>query len=211
MKEITSIKKRGENEVVLYLDENEKIIISLETFIKSGLRKNDLIPDDRFSFLLSENQIYNCKNDAIRFLSRRPHSKIELKIKLIRKKHAPNVIKEVLDTLESSDLINDVLFTQLFIEEKIRTKKFGLIKIKSELMKRGIERNIIENSLNNSESEKLNSNAMILLNKKREMLIKRGVKEDKLKLKLFTFLISKGYDYETVKNLINKELEDLDN
>lgn len=208
---ITSIKKKGLNEVLIIFEDEQKITVSLETFLKSGLRKNDEISEDRFSFLFQENKIFNCKNDASKFLARRLHSKYELKLKLFRKKHAPEIIQEVLNYFEKKEILNDYLFAKLFIEDKIRIKKLGALKLKAELLKRGIEKTIIDNLVLELNNENQIDNALIIAKKKLNILKKRGMEKEKIKSKLYSFLISKGYDYETVKNIIYNKLNDFDN
>lgn len=207
---ITSIKKKGLNEVVIIFEDEQKITVSLETFLKSGLRKNDNISEDRFSFLLQENKISNCKNDSLKFLARRLHSKFELKIKLLRKKHAPDIIQEVLSHLEKNEILNDYLFAKLITEEKIRNKKLGALKLKSELYKRGIDRKIIDKLISELNNENINENALKVAEKKLNILQKRGIEKEKIKSKLFSYLISKGYEYETVKSIIYNILGESD-
>lgn len=205
---ITSIKKKGENEVIIYFDNETKISISLETFLKSGLRKNDKISEDRFSFLQIENLKSICKDDALKLLARRLHSKYELKQKLLKKKHAPDIINEVLSHLERNEILNDSQFSKLFVAEKLRNKKLGALKIKAELFKRGIDRKIIDSEIELLNDEYLNENALEIAKKKLKILSKRGTEKEKIKTKLFSFLLSKGYDYETVKNIIYNVLSE---
>lgn len=207
---IERVAKKDEKNVIVYLDNGEKLFLSYEILLKNGLRKDTEISESRFSFLLQENQKYHIKQRALNYLSRRIHSKDELKIKLLQKKYDRAFIEEILDGLIKNKLVDDAQFAVHFVDEKIRVKMWGKLKLKSELMKKGINREIIEEVLTQffPEGESLD-NAVIAAEKKLPSLIKRNLEESKLKEKLFSFLISRGYDFETGKRAINKALENM--
>ena len=210
---IIRIVKKDEKNVVLYFDNNEKLYLSYEVFLKSGLRKNDDIPEDRFSFLVNENKIYFLKQKAFRYLGRRLHSAYEIKLKLKQKNYDNDLIDSIIEELKISNYINDYDFAKMFAEENIKNKFWGRRKVESELFKKGIERETILQVLSEKFSGENEINKALELGKKKlKTLLNRNLGDDKVMSKLISFLITRGYDYETSRRtaeaLINKSPDD---
>lgn len=204
---IIRIVKKGQKDVTVYFDDERILILSLEVFLKSGLKKGEEISDDRFSILIEQNKLFHIKQRAFRLLGRRQHSSSELKRKLWRKDYEQKLIDAVIEELMNNGYLNDEDFIREFVAEKSEIKKWSSNRIKSELIKQGIKSNLIEAGLKelpgNSEYEK----ALSLGKKKYEILTKRTADKKELKEKLFTFLYSKGFEYDVVKEVSEKILK----
>jgi regulatory protein len=202
---ITRVVKKDENNVVVYLENDEKLFLTYEVFMKNGLRKDTEIPADHFQFLIREHQKYHVKNRAFSYLGRRHHSIFELRTKLRRKKYDKDLIEEIISDLSTNKYLDDLEFSRLFADENIRLKLWGKNKIKGELIKRGVNSEIISEVLNEKFPEGNDvGNAVELAAKKYKSLRSRNLEEMKLKQKLYAFLSSRGYDYETSKEAVEK-------
>ncbi len=203
---IDKIVKKDDENVIVYLDNGEKLFLSYEVFLKNRLRKDMEITEDGFSFLVGENQKYFIKKKAFNLLGRRLHSFKELRIKLLRNKYDPVLIDDVLNYLKDKMILNDYEFGRQYVEEKVRNKAWGKNKLKSELFKKGLSSEIIDNILN-EENLSNNDNALMLAEKKLKVLMKRNFDNRQLSTKLYSFLSSRGYDYETISEVINQLLK----
>ncbi len=203
---IDKIVKKDDENVIVYLDNEEKLFLSYEVFLKNRLRKDMEITEDGFSFLVGENQKYFIKKKALNLLGRRLHSCKELRLKLLRNKYDPVLIDDVLNYLKDKMILNDYEFGRQYVEEKVRNKVWGKNKLKSELFKKGLSSEIIDNILN-EENLSNNDNALILAEKKLKVLMKRNFDNRQLSTKLYSFLSSRGYDYETISEVINRLLK----
>jgi regulatory protein len=161
------------------------------------------LSEDGFSFLIRENQKYFVKRKAYIFLGRRLHSSRELKLKLLKGKYDKALIEEVLDYLKDKKLIDDYEFAKQYVEEKIRTKSWGRNKLRSGLIQKGVSLEIIDIILDEIDFSP-EANAMALAEKKLKLLLKRNYDNRQLSTKLHTFLYSKGYDYDTINEIIER-------
>lgn len=206
---IKSIKSKNENTAIITLEDENVYFISKDIIYKNGLRKGDEITNEFINELIRENQKYYIKERAYRYLSRRMHSSYELKIKLLQKNYDKKLIEEVLNELKEKKLINDKEFAGLYIDERLRKKKIGIVKIRAELMKKGINRQIIDELLNGFETnDEMKENILLIAEKKLNQLKSRNLDNKQIKQKLFSFLISKGYDFDLIKETINKIFSD---
>jgi regulatory protein len=202
---ITGVARKDDKHVIIHLDNDSKLIVDYEVFIKSRLKKNDDLTDEKLSLLSDENEKQKIKTSAFRLLGRRLHSERELRQKLRGKKVDFRFIDAVLTELKEKNFINDSEFARQFAEENIKNKLWGPAKLRSGLMKRGIGREIIDEVLEtNFDSSNDLHNALVLAEKKNKSLKGRITDYKKLRSKLFSFLLSKGYDYEISREAVDK-------
>jgi len=204
---IERVVKKDDVSVIVYLDNQEKLYLSYEVFLQNRLRKDMEISEDGFSFLVRENQKYFIKRKAFDYLGRRLHSYNELRLKLLRKKYDKELISEVLDSLGEKKFIDDYEFGKQYAEEKIRLKSWGKNKIKSELFRKGIPAGIIDEIVNKEDSSS-SENAEALAKKKIKVLSGRNYEKRVLSSKLYSYLLSKGYEYDIIREVIKKLIDE---
>ena len=211
---IARIQKKNDNNVIVLLDNDQKLFLSYEVLLKNGLRKGSEISESHFDFLVKENQKFFIKQKAYTLLGKRLHSVYELRTKLRQKKYDDDIIRLTIEDLLSGHYLDDLKFAEMFSEEKLRLKLWGKIKLKSELMKKGISSGIIITVLEEkfpAADEEL-YNASHLAKKKYNSLKNRNMEKQKLVKRLYAYLISKGYSYDisrqTIEKLFNLSLEE---
>jgi regulatory protein len=209
---IIRVVRKDEKNVIVYFDNNVKLILSEDVFYNSGLRKDDEVSEDRYSFFIEQNILYHIKQRALSFLGRRFHSERELLQKLKSKSYEERLIKIVLQNLKDQSFIDDKNFASHFIEEKLKRKKWGMNKIKSALYTKGVSSKIIDELLKEFDNTENNLESISeIVAKKINQLRKRNIDEKKLYQKVITFLLSRGFDYETssevCRNMIKQDFD----
>ena len=199
------MQRKGSN-VLICFDESEPITLDYRTVLDNGLRKDDKIDEKIFEQLISESIFLKTKDSAFRLLGRRHHSTSELRIKLSKKKYPKEIIKKVLSELTSQTLLNDEQFAIDYMEERSLKKKIGLNKLKAELFKKGIERKIVENVLQNIDADLSFEQALELARRKKIAFLRKEKDKRKLKSKIFSFLSSRGYEAGMILRVL-KEIE----
>ena len=205
---IVRIVKKGKNDVTIYFDNDTVMFLNVEVFLKNGLKKGDEISDDRFSFLIDQNKLFHIKQKAFRLLGRRQHSSSELRRKLWDRDYEQKLIDEVLNDLTKNGYIDDTEFIRAFMDEKSRTKNWSRKRIKSELIKRGLNQSLIDKISREQTDESDNDNAIRVAKKKFEVFTKRNLEPKELRNKLSTYLFSKGFDYDLIKTVVDKLLKE---
>ncbi len=156
---------------------------------------------------MSENKLFGeALKKIFRYLSFRQRSKKEVFEYLQKKGYGKNLISEVIEYLESSQLVDDHKFAEEWIFNRSK-KGNGSYKLRHELRNKGIDNTIIENTLISCLSEEQEYQvAKSLIEKK---LMKRDLKEDKTRFwnRVTLYLKGRGYSYALVEKLI-KEFHD---
>jgi regulatory protein len=134
-------------------------------------------------------------NKALDIISRREHSKKEIKDKLLKKFNTPDVIDEVISKLIENNLINDTRYAQMYVLFRKR-KGFGPKKIRLELMSKGVNDSI--SSLAITDEGAWKEAAQKAFNKK----FKNGAAQEfKERNKQKNFLQNRGFSFEEIDSV----------
>ena len=90
--------------------------------------------------------VNSCRESALRLLTRREHSRVELHRKLTAKGFEKSNISVLLDQLESEGMLSDIRFTEVYIRAR-KGRGFGPLRIAMELAQRGIAQETIDDHL----------------------------------------------------------------
>ncbi len=204
---IEKIISKNDKNVIVHLENGEKLFLAKEVVLKNALRKGDNISDDLSSFLIKENRLFFIRQRAFSYLGRRPHSRFELFSKLRAKNYDSDLINSVLNELESKNYLNDYEFALAFARDKQKFKHLGTYRIKNELIKKRVNREIIEQVIAEIFPEGNDiKEAVYHLNKKIKNKSGYLLNDDSVKDKLLSFLIRKGFDFETAKTAFEEVL-----
>ncbi len=143
---------------------------------------------------------------VLNFLSFRARSEYEINFYMLRKNWPEEVRKKIIDKLNELKLINDEDFARQWISSRSNSRLAGRSQVKFELIKKGIDKEIINKLLaeeRTSTTEKLLAEK--LCRKKLERL--KNLPLGEKKEKLFGLLSRRGFSSETAVEVIDKLLK----
>ncbi len=191
--------RRGRPErFIILLDDEQEVVLTPEIVLKYGVAPQREFSDEEFLMLLQEDGVRQAKDQALRYLANRPHSRRELIRKMRQKGYSAATIEQALDELEKIDLINDEQFTRLYILNELRLRPCGRLMLVRRLAEKGISREMYEpllNQLLSAEAE---------LEMARQLAAKFGKthardRGRKLQEKLVRYLQGKGFSWEQIR------------
>lgn len=140
-------------------------------------------------------------NKALKFLSFRPRSEKEVKDNLVKKKVSEITIQRIIARLKENKFLDDREFTKWWIESRTKFKPRALRLIKMELKQKGIDKDLIEEVVENLES---NIDDLASARKLIERRIKKyqGLERNEKFTKVSRFLASRGFNYDIIKEII---------
>lgn len=113
-------------------------------------------------------------------------------------------VEELLVKLISENYLNEERFSIAFARGKSRLKGWGTQKIEAELKRRRVSDWCIKQAIQSMDQGEYTQTAMKILEKKRALLHRE--KNPKLKIqKLKRYMLSKGYDWQTISRLMQEE------
>lgn len=189
--------KDKDNCVVLYLDNNEKLNVSIENYFKYKDLKG--FDDNIYNLLKDDEKFLLAYNSVLRKLSNKDYSKKQIIEYLIKNRCLSNSEAMIIvDKLIKYDLINDDRFVQSKINYLSNSNSYR--KIRNKLLKDGISEELIDQYLLINENEEENK-ANLLANKYLSSIKNKSI--NLTKSYIFNKLVSNGFSIETSKNVVN--------
>jgi regulatory protein len=163
-----------------------------------------------------EEESKNARRRAIRYLVYRDRSRNEIIRYLKKKKFSENAVDETLIFLENNEYINDERFAMQFGRSRIVNKKIGRLRLGLELGDKGLERQIIEETLN-SLYEEYDEEKIALSCAKKKLATYSSSNSERDRRRIAKFLERKGFSsgliYKVVTQLVpcapNNDLDPL--
>ena len=144
-------------------------------------------------------------NNILKFIGYRSRSEKEIIDRLRKKKIDEKMISEIMAKLQEWKFIDDIAFAKQWIESRVVNRHKSIRLVRLELLKKGIKKEIIDSLFENFSKESDVASIEAIIRKK----IKRLNIQDRNDLqKLSRYLLGKGFDWETVKEAINKFRKD---
>lgn len=201
---VSKVERKG-NKIQVTFSDSTILKLSSDVFKKFSLNAGDVVESRFIDLLKKENEYFEAKKSALRLLSIRNHSYQELYRKLSKKKFSEDIIKKVLDDLTALGYLNDKTFAEQFFKE-LTEKLFGPLKIKNEMIKRGVAKEVVDEILseyfNNDEMQKEIIQKLLSKNKFSKKISNRNELQ-----KIYNYLVSRGFSSEIVINSLKDKYE----
>ena len=192
--------KRNKERVNIYLDDEYAFSISAELVYKENLKVKDVVDTEKLKSVADKESYVRCKNSALKIIERSYKTEKEVVEKLQMKGYEEKHIESAVQFLKEYKFLNDDYYAEAFIKDKLTSK--GSMRIKQDLMKKGIPREVIEEKLEGIDKDDERETAKVLAEKKLRVIRKSENDTYKISGKLYRFLISKGYTYDVVKEVV---------
>jgi regulatory protein len=197
--------KRRENRRNVYLDGTFAFGCNLNVVAKFRLREGLSITAEQVTQILAGEVRQEAFDAAMKSLERRLHSRAELEKKLKQKEYDAATIAAVLDNLERMGYVDDARFARTKALSAAQHKHHGHRRARLELMKAGVPdavaRKAIEDVYDPHDSLAV---ARTLAQKKAPHL--RKLNPVVARRRLAGMLLRRGFDYETVRPVIDEVL-----
>ncbi len=139
---------------------------------------------------------------ALRMLAATPKSRKDLEKKLSQKGYPAELVTEVLDRLESQNILNDRAYAANLISRYQAGKPSGRKRIEFELKRRGVAGPMREELLSEITEESERQRAFELAEDKWRRF--GALDRDKRKKKVYDFLCRRGFDFTTARDCISQ-------
>ena len=197
--ELTAAEPRRKGLVQLYLDGEEAVKLDREVFLRAGLRPGDQISDEALHQLILDSDARRAKEKALYLLEHRNHSKRELTEKIARTAASWEAAEAAAGQMEELGLVDDQAYARDRAREMFLRKRWGPLRVKQELRRKGIDGELIEELL--EEYRQRDEGGLVAENVRAVLETKySGWREDeKQRRRAFAALQRRGYSYEEIR------------
>lgn len=213
MKKITLVERQKKNNqrFNIYLDGEFAFGADEDTVVNFRLLKGKEISSEELEKILFETEIGKLMERMYGLFGRRQRTEREVRdymrnLSFKRKlkdleEISEVIIDQVVERLKTKQLLNDEQFAESWMRARQLSKKKGQIAIKSELMQKGISKEVIDQLMSENISEESEQKlAYEALEKKLRTFKLLDAKE--FKQKALQFLMRKGFTYEVAKDVV---------
>ena len=186
------------NKIHLLLDDEYKITTDVEFWALNYIKDDTEITEEEWDELVDKIGYRKAFNKCADLLSRRDHSVKELRDKLLRTVDEACADKAI-DKYIEMGYLDDEKFAKALAEHLYTVKNYSDSHVKQELFKRGISRDIVNEIVDSSENDPVQSVTTIINKKYLNKLNIEGGRE-----KVIAAMMRKGFSYSDIKSALDE-------
>ena len=178
-----------EDEAVFFIRVTYLSVLTKENLISGRLLSEEEKADIEFAATS-----YSAEKKACEYLARAEQCRYKLTQKLLCKKYTLDSINVALDFLESKNLLSDRRYSYLWLRSRVSSKAEGRLRLKAELIARGIKSSIADSVLNDFFEEYSEEE---LCKRALQKVLSKGLSDDKIQDTLFRL----GFSYKIIAKI----------
>lgn len=188
-------KKGKQDKIHISVDGEYSFTVDETYFLSMGIYNGKEVDSDELEEIRETVNVRRAYNYAVSLLARRDHSEKELMTKLTQKGYTDGAEKAI-DKLRVGGYVSDERFARLYVRELRTLKKYGKRRIEQELYRKGIDRDIISEVLD--ETDFGESELVTLIERK----YRRYLSDEKGIQKTVNGLLRMGYSYGEIRDAL---------
>ena len=208
--------KPGKGEKIhLSLDGEYIATVNADYWFTCGIKSGSEVTPEQLEELLTESARRKMMNKALDLLSMRDYSRRELSDKLVTKAWEKKEQKDmdlgslkqqasdICDRLEELGLLNEERFARSYVDELIRRKHLSKSGLRTALIQKGVQRDIIETVLEEVDVDPVEQIRELLATKFKN----RDLSDEKQKTRTVNALLRLGYRYNEIHAAMGEWVE----
>ncbi len=199
-------KSGRKDKIHIYIDGEYLLTVDEIFWFSCGLVSGDEINEEELTAFEEAAGSRRAFNSALNSLDYRDHSEKEIRAKLLRK-HDADYVDEAVEKLIELDLVNDERYAENYARELFERKKFGKMRIKSELRAKGISADIANAAVEELFEEEEPDNVQRIV----DIIGKRyynRMNDEIGRKKVFSALQRMGYSFSDIREAMSEFSDD---
>lgn len=199
-------KSGRKDKIHIYIDGEYLLTVDEIFWFSCGLVSGDEINEEELTAFEEAAGSRRAFNSALNSLDYRDHSEKEIRAKLLRK-HDADYVDEAVEKLIELDLVNDERYAENYARELFERKRFGKMRIKSELRAKGISADIANAAVDELFEEEEPDNVQRIV----DIIGKRyynRMNDEVGRKKVFSALQRMGYSFSDIREAMSEFSDD---
>ncbi len=143
----------------------------------------------------------NIRDYGLYLIEFKDRTEKELRDKFKEKGYDENSIEDEIEFLKNYGYINDTRYAQHFTHDAINLKKWGKIRIRTELLRKGVDRETVDNTIEDAFFEVEDD---LVLSQMRSRFKNSDFSNIKERTRIFNFFMRRGFTSDEIKGAMNK-------
>ena len=192
-----TVQKRNRQRVNVFLD--GEFAFGLARITAAWLEVGQEISDEKIAELKAEDAREVAYLQALKYLNYRPRTEAEVRQNLLKHAVPEEIIPETIERLKQNRLLDDSRFAQDWVENRTDLRPRSRRALAYELRQRGVDRQVIEQSLDALDDEELAYQAALKQSRKLKNLDWQDFRQ-----KMYGFLARRGFHYEVCAPVVSR-------
>ncbi len=189
--------KRNANRLNVYLDGT--YAFSLATAVATKLKVGQTLSPELVTSLQQQDEASKAKEKAVRLISRRPRSIVEIQRHLRNKGYQDQAIEQAVMRLQEVGLLDDEAFARYWVDQRDTFKPRSHLALRQELQQKGVARHIIETAI--SEVDQTTAAQRVAAKQANRYA---HLNKNEFRRKMGSFLQRRGFHYEIIQQVTNE-------
>ena len=196
---VTAVEPRRKSFSALYIDGEFAMKLDTETLLANHIRAGVEIDDEDLHNLVIESNNKRAKEKALWLISYRDHSEKEL-VDKIKRDYSEESALAAVAKLKDLGLVNDENYARRYYKElTLGSKHLSPRGAKYKLMEKGIDRNLIDIIMEETEVDQREQIRIII-----EKKYKNFTTDEKYKRRAISGLQRKGFSWDDIKSVMSE-------
>ncbi len=191
------VQQRRKDRVNVFLD--DEYAFSLQSIVAAPLRLGQYLTETEIAQLQHQDAAERAYENALRFLSFRPRSMLEMQQYLKKKKVDDETAQGVIERLSRVGLLDDKEFARQWVENREASHPRGVWGLRAELRQKGITDKIIRSAVEDVDEE---ASALQIAERRATRLT--GLDRQTFRQRLLSFLQRRGFSYDIARRVTNR-------
>lgn len=196
-----SQQKRSSNRFNVYLDNEYAFGISEDVYVTYQLYKGKELTAEQIETIKQADDVQQAYIIAINYLSYRMRTETEIRTHLRKKDLVHDVIERAIELLYQEELLDDSIFAETFVRDRINRSTKGPKVIRQELAQKGIDKGIIDEALKTYTRDKQMDKAFKLGEKEAQKSSRHPVNRRKDQMK--SRLLRRGFTHDVIHEVVD--------
>ena len=190
----------------VFLDGEFAFGVHQDLVVKHGLRVGKTLTAEERRTIEQDEQYVQAKQRALDYLAHKPRTEAEVRRKLRREDAPAPVIEDVVARLYELSYLDDEAYATDYVRNRFASKKYGPVRIRRELVERGIDRPVAERAVDDLFEDEDPVAAARAHAEKRWARLSDEDDPRRRKQKLYRYLRRRGFTSDTIYPILD-ELE----
>ena len=195
--QITAInpQQKNQNRVSIFIDGKYSFSLDIAQLADFKLKIGQQLDQPELDNLKHASISGKLYQRTLQWVLMRPRSRKETHDYLYRKQTAPEDIDDIITKLTAKNYLNDQKFAQFWLSNRFANKGISRRRLEQELVKKGIEKPIIDQALASTDRADHTEITKIITKKRTKYTDPQ---------KLIQYLVRQGFDYESAKTAVHE-------
>lgn len=181
---------------------DEIFVIDAEALGRLDIRDGEMLSEEQYANVVFAAQLVAARERAIQLLTRKSYTIREIQLRLKRYDIDEDVIDHVVSWLQQLRYIDDRRYAQQWVEQRIRLRGYGPLRLQRELQQKGVDRRYIDEALAPYDEEHF----VALAWEHGEKYVRRHLGEDTMAVrrKVYAYLQRRGFSTPIIHRVVQR-------